>query len=253
MAMTAWSANVSSSAICWSVNGRPRSLQTSTPIGAVAQAAARPGRAIPTPLGALAEGTRAGPRGHVGDVESVRRSIQPRGPHRDRIPAVAASHRRVIGHRGSRGDRRGAARGVAILDAEAGQRAVGAAEASGRFSTIASSTRSRSVGEEAMTRSTSAVAVCCSSASVSSALRCSSSSNSRAFSMAMTAWSANVSSSAICWSLNGRTSRRDRSRRSAPPAKQRDAASAIRQPRVAVVGMLIGTRDRCRPRRRRRS
>ena len=75
---------------------------------------------------------------------------------------------------------------------------VGVAERERRSSTMASRTRCRSVGDEAMTRSTSAVAVCCSSASVSSLLRCSSSSNSRAFSMAMTAWSANVSSSAIC-------------------------------------------------------
>ena len=47
-----------------------------------------------------------------------------------------------------------------------------------------------SVGEAAMTRRISPVAVCCSSASVTSRLRAWTSSNSRTFSMAMTAWSA---------------------------------------------------------------
>ena len=50
-----------------------------------------------------------------------------------------------------------------------------------------------------MTRSTSAVAVCCSSASRVSVI-------SRAFSIAITACAAKFCSSAICLSVNGRTS-----------------------------------------------
>jgi hypothetical protein len=56
-----------------------------------------------------------------------------------------------------------------------------------------------SPGDELITRSTSAVAVCCSS-------DCRNSLSSRAFSMAMTAWAAKFCTSAICLSLNGRTS-----------------------------------------------
>ena len=43
--------------------------------------------------------------------------------------------------------------------------ALGASQSRAALSAMASSTRWRSVGDEAMTRSTSAVAVCCSSAS----------------------------------------------------------------------------------------
>ena len=53
-----------------------------------------------------------------------------------------------------------------------------------------------------MTRSTSAVAVCCSSDERS--LR--NSLSSRVFSMAMTAWAAKFCTSAICLSVKGRTS-----------------------------------------------
>ena len=78
------------------------------------------------------------------------------------------------------------------------RRIIGVAQPRGVLDEV-SSTGWRSIGERAMTLSTSAVAVCCSSASVSSGrLRCSSSSNRRAFSIAITAWSANVSSRAIC-------------------------------------------------------
>ena len=62
------------------------------------------------------------------------------------------------------------------------------------FSAMASRTGCRSVGELAMTRRISLVAVCCSSDSVSSRLRVSSSVNRRTFSMAITAWSAKVCS-----------------------------------------------------------
>ena len=56
-----------------------------------------------------------------------------------------------------------------------------------RSPTMASNTGWTSVGDRAITRRISPVAVCCSSASVSSALRASNSLNSRTFSMAMTA------------------------------------------------------------------
>ena len=69
------------------------------------------------------------------------------------------------------------------------------------FSATASMTGCRSVGELAITRRISAVAVCCSSASFISL-------NSRTFSMAMTAWSAKVWSSAICFSEKGLRSAR---------------------------------------------
>ena len=68
-----------------------------------------------------------------------------------------------------------------------------------------SSTGWISVGEDAITRSTSLVAVCCSRASVRSRLRSCSSLNNRTFSMAITAWSAKVLSRAICFSEKGRT------------------------------------------------
>jgi hypothetical protein len=63
------------------------------------------------------------------------------------------------------------------------------------FSATASMTGWRSVGELAITRRISAVAVCCSSASLVSL-------NSRTFSMAMTACAANVSKSLTCPSEN---------------------------------------------------
>ena len=69
------------------------------------------------------------------------------------------------------------------------------------FSTTASRTGWRSVGELEITRRISAVAVCCSSASFVSL-------NRRTFSIAITAWSAKVWSSAMCWSGSGSASRR---------------------------------------------
>jgi hypothetical protein len=67
------------------------------------------------------------------------------------------------------------------------------------FSKIASKTGARSPGEELMTPSTSAVAICCSRASRVSVKR-------RAFSIAMTACAAKFCNSAICLSVNGRIS-----------------------------------------------
>ena len=103
--------------------------------------------------------------------------------------------------------------------------------------------RLRSVGELAMTRSTSLVAVCCSSDSARSLLRDSSSSKSRVFSMAITAWSANVSSSAICASVNGRTSWRRMmidADRGVPSRSNGVPSTCDRQPdaRLARVGKL---------------
>ena len=69
------------------------------------------------------------------------------------------------------------------------------------FSTTAFMTGCRSVGELAITRRISAVAVCCSSASFVSL-------NRRTFSIAITAWSAKVSSSPICLVEKSRSSSR---------------------------------------------
>src|SRR5262249_29554143 len=77
-----------------------------------------------------------------------------------------------------------------------------AAERRRALFTIASNTGCVSVGELPITRSTSAVAVCCSRASVRSRLRASSSLNNRTFSMVMTAWSEKVFSSSISLSEN---------------------------------------------------
>src|SRR5436190_3643246 len=63
---------------------------------------------------------------------------------------------------------------------------------------IASNTGARSPGEELMTPSTSAVAVCCSSPARVSLI-------SRAFSIAMTACLAKLSTRSICLSVNGST------------------------------------------------
>jgi hypothetical protein len=67
------------------------------------------------------------------------------------------------------------------------------------FTSIDWKTGASSPGEELMTLSTSAVAVCCCSDSRSSL-------SSRVFSMAMTAWAAKFFTSSICLSVNGRTS-----------------------------------------------
>ena len=74
------------------------------------------------------------------------------------------------------------------------------------FARMASNTGSSSPGELDMTRSTSAVAVCCSSNSVRSAVRWRSSFNNRAFSMAITASAAKFLTTSICLAVKGRTS-----------------------------------------------
>ena len=74
------------------------------------------------------------------------------------------------------------------------------------FARMVSNSGSSLLGELDMTRSTSAVAVCCSSDSVRSAVRSRSSFNNRAFSMAITAWAAKFLTSSICLAVKGRTS-----------------------------------------------
>ncbi len=106
------------------------------------------------------------------------------------------------------------------------------------FSATTSRTGCRSVGELAMTRRISAVAVCCSSdsvtcawASVSARFFCCSSVNRRTFSMAMTAWSAKVWSRAICFSVNGRTLwRRIEITPIAIPSRSSGTASSVSPP-----------------------
>ncbi len=73
------------------------------------------------------------------------------------------------------------------------------------FVAMVSNTGWASVCAPAMTRSTSAVAVCCSRDTVRSRLRASSSWNRRTFSIAMAPWSANVVISSICLSVKGAT------------------------------------------------
>ena len=76
------------------------------------------------------------------------------------------------------------------------------------FSNMALKTGSSPPGELEITRSTSAVAVCCCNELVRSSVRCRSSLSSRVFSMAMTAWAAKLVTSSICFSPNGLTSLR---------------------------------------------
>ena len=120
--------------------------------------------------------------------------------------------------------------------------------------TTASRTGWMSVGELAMTRRISPVAVCCSSDSVTCAwasmttrfFSCSSV-NSRTFSMAITAWSANVWRSAICLAVNGwTTSRRITMAPSDAPSRKSGATRLVRlrrpvrrtpRPRLGVLGL----------------
>src|SRR5207244_691989 len=100
-------------------------------------------------------------------------------------------------------------------------------------------TGARSPGEELMTCSTSAVAVCCSKASRVSVIR-------RAFSIAMTACAAKFRSSAISLSVNGRTSSRDVAMAPSSPsfvraATEREPATA-RRPSDVDPGEVAGRR-----------
>ncbi len=102
------------------------------------------------------------------------------------------------------------------------------------FSSIVANTGCNSPCELEMTRSTSAVAVCCSSDSRSSL-------NSRTFSMAITAWSAKVFTSAICLSVKGRTDVRSSPMTpiTAPSRKQRHAKHRAVFPDPRVVSMRV--------------
>ena len=102
--------------------------------------------------------------------------------------------------------------------------------------------RAESVGDEAMTRSTSAVAVCCSSASVSSALRCSSSSNSRASRWRSRPGPRTSPAARSAASVNGRTSCDGRV---STPIACRPAAAAPpdRERRVRTVRCLLRRAD----------
>ena len=117
------------------------------------------------------------------------------------------------------------------------------------FASMASKTGSNSPGDELMTRSTSAVAVCCSSDSVSSRVRCCSASNSRTFSMAITAWSAKVVTSSICLSVNGLISFRRIIRTPiASSFRMSGTASIVRWPKLCAILLPVGnsSADACR-------
>ena len=219
MAMTAWSAKVSSSAICWSGEGPDLSTRRARWCRWQRPRAAGDGEDGPMPLRSDVLTAVADPAGgHGCDRRGRRGSPVPRRTARSmQRPGRAASlaagpdARRLAP---SELRRRGTVVAVDATDDRRSRRR----RAGRRSRAIVSKTGWTSVGELAMTRRISPVAVCCSSASVSSRLRASSSSNSRAFSMAMTAWSANVFRRAICLSVKGRTSRRHMTR--APMARR---------------------------------
>ena len=238
MAITAWSANVSSSAICASVNGAhllTRSM-LSTPIAlALAQQRRRDHRC----------GRRSGMRGRLHSELGrraartsatwiVRRSRAARPVQEPAIvtgmptmPTPAVAQRPSRGARGReppstrapdrRRCRRVAQPGSALDDGvedalEVRRRRGDHPQDLGRRGLLLQ--RLAQLGR----------------------LRCSSSSKSRAFSMAMTAWSANVSSSAICWSVNGATSVPDeREDTDGSPSLQQRHAEDRRDNRVVAL------------------
>ena len=176
MAITAWSAKVSSSAICWSLNGRAGSAaleRPATPIGrALAQQRDAPAwcgpRCRPAALGSAHSGSAArsgtcidravGACDRPADRRRPARRVGARA-RRAAAPAAASHRREPLGasDAGRRPRRGRSARGRRRTGAPRSRRSCPAP-------------RCRSVGEPAMTRSTSAVAVCCSSASVSVAV-----------------------------------------------------------------------------------
>ena len=255
MAMTAWSANVSSSAI--SLLGERARLRTRD---RRSRRSASPSRssgtaswcAWPTSLTARCSRILGSARrcGRSSGCGSVRRSRIARPAD----PSPTASRQR---HRESSsrliGPCRAATTQLVAFDATRCTALRRARRAATALSTMASSTGCRSVGEDGDDAQDLGQWPSAAPAPRSArALRCSSSSNSRAFSMAMTAWSANVSSSAICCSVNGATSSRpiDDARRSALPSRSsgtsRPSCAGRREPH-APVGILAWTparRDR---------
>ena len=197
IAMTACAAKFCNSAICLSVNGRTSwrsatispssasSLRSGTDSSvrtppSSTDAARLPGASIAAMIGDVDEAFAA-------QATAGRRRV---GPARSACAATLGERLRHAAHR----DR---AEMLAVIEYQA-RRARPRTELCA-FSRIASNTGARSPGEELMTCSTSAVAVCCSSASRVSVI-------SRAFSIAMTACAAKFCNSAICLSVNGRTS-----------------------------------------------
>ena len=197
MAITAWSAKVSSSAICAVGEGRaPRGGRaTSTPIGrAVPQQRHRQdGPRRPLSRHALGGRPSLGARRRdVGDVDVRRPSTHGpiAGVARASSAGAARSHGGVAPVVAAG---RGHAAEVVALDASRSRRPAAPQQARRALGDRVRAPRCRSVGDAAMTRSTSPVAVCCSRASVSVRLLSCSSANRRAFSIAITAWSAKVS------------------------------------------------------------
>ena len=199
MAITAWSAKVSTSSICLSENGWPPPGDGITPIGSPRVASAR--RARSDRRSTLARRDVFGVLRDVGDVVTIRPRITRAGQCR------AGSDREYppIRLQGVRGP-------VVVRDQVISPPSYGTRMpvAPHRLRALGDRVEHRlEVGRRAGDHPQDlAVAVCCSSASVSSRFRASSSVNSRTFSMAMTAWSAKVFASSICLSVNGCTSLR---------------------------------------------
>jgi hypothetical protein len=232
IAITAWSANVSRSAICLAEKGwtsGPRVMMM-TPSGVPSRS-----RGVATAVRTREPVclTRATDTGNSASVSAamtsatwiVCRSITTRPPRMSRLTGTRspiASDRRSGPC--SATTRRWSPSTREIIESVA-------PHTRAAFSAMVFRTGCRSVGELAMTRKISAVAVCCSKVSVRSRLRCSSSLNRRTFSMAMSAWVAKVWSRAIWRSLNGRTSRRHiPSTPIAAPSRSSGTPSPVRHP-----------------------
>ena len=172
MAMTAWSANVSSSAISRSVNGRPRDACDDEDADRVSpsqeRACTRPCVRTPIALVVTSLGILGRADSAAGRATCDRSALQDARPatrlRRDRSPTLRATSRRrprMPRPRCARHREPTAVRpSVALND-----RVLGARRARRRLERWHRRPSRRSVGDDAMTRSTSAVAVCCSSAS----------------------------------------------------------------------------------------
>jgi len=205
IAITAWSANVDSSATCASENGpgsdRPRLIapmvRPSWTSGTASTA--RNPAAIAGSVVAYSASSRTSGIITVARVSTARVMPLSRLAGRGKIARIASAPSGVV--LASAPMRISVPSWVATTDDAALQSRSAACA-------IVANTGSTEVGERLITRRISLVAVCCSSASVSARLRASSAVNSRTFSIAITAWSANADTSAIWRSVNGRTSER---------------------------------------------
>ena len=231
MAMTAWSAKVWSSAICWSVNGRT-SAATDGDRADRRRRRAASARASDAPVGPSVARRRLrvarDPSRTSGMCDDWPRRGSPGRaalPRLGRIGNGSPQGLDALGRRAVRARRGGGARRRTGRRRRSRPRT-----AARRSAAIVSKTGWTSVGELEMTRRISPVAVCCSRASVRSRFRASSSLKRRTFSMAMTAWSAKVWSSSICASEKGPAStatdgdRPDRDALRAASAPPTDAA-----------------------------